>query len=89
MKAAEVSRLSDPACSKQLNGKTKQEDTCKQLQPRDAVHAYLMLGPQSFHVKGFSQFVQPTVQVATELHQVLDVIYVGEIDLHNQGWCFR
>lgn len=54
---------------------------------------YLMLRTYSLHLQDLSQFIQTSVEVVTELHEVLDVINSGEVDLHSTGnvvcpaWC--
>lgn len=42
---------------------------------------YLMLGPQAFDLEALSQLVETPMEVATELHQVLDVVDVREVHL--------
>lgn len=44
---------------------------------------YLMLGTYSLHLQDLSQFIQTSMQVITELHEVLDVIDGGEVDLQD------
>ena len=40
-----------------------------------------MLRPDAVHVQDFGQFVEAPVQVVAELHEVLDVVHRGEVDL--------
>ena len=50
---------------------------------------YLVLWPQALDLQTLSQLVEATVQVPTELHQVLDVKDVGEVDLRTPQAALR
>lgn len=42
---------------------------------------YLMLWAYTIHLQHLCQFVQTTMEVVTELHQIFDVIYSRKVDL--------
>ncbi len=46
---------------------------------------HLVLGPYALHVQGLCQLVQAAMEIAAELHQVLNVIDGREVDLHQPG----
>ena len=42
-----------------------------------------MLRPHALNLQRFRQLVETAVQVAAELHEVLDVVHIWEVDLHS------
>lgn len=44
-----------------------------------------MLRTDSLYLQDLSQFIQTSVKVITELHEVLDVIDCGEVDLQSNA----
>ena len=46
-------------------------------------HARLVLGSDAVNVEHFSKLVEAAVQVVAELHQVLDVVHGGEVNLRS------
>ena len=48
----------------------------------EAVGASLVLRADALYLQCLGQLVEAAMQVVAELHQVLDVPHVGEVDLH-------
>lgn len=48
-----------------------------------AVRAGLVLRPYPLHVQRLCQLVEAAMQIPAELHQVLDVVHVGKVDLRT------
>ena len=44
---------------------------------------YLMLWAYTLNLQHLCQFVQTTMEVVTELHQILDIIHSRKVDLHR------
>lgn len=44
---------------------------------------YLMLWAYTLHLQHLCQFVQTTMEVVTELHQILDIIHSRKVDLYR------
>ena len=47
---------------------------CMTLLSTDKEVADLMLWPNPLHIQGLGQFIQATMEICAELHQVFDVI---------------